>query len=72
MQYHVLEAKRETNGSCFAYEKGKKDSTKDAMGDFGKQKGDPSDGNKEIGALGKELAKKHVSNKSDFDYFKKN
>ena len=55
-----------------AYEKGKKDSTKNAMGEFGKQKGDSTNGNKEIGALGKELAQKHVSNKTDFDYFKKN
>lgn len=54
-----------------AYEKGKKDSTKNAMGEFGKQKGDSNNGNKEIGALGKELAQKHVSNKTDFDYFKK-
>ena len=54
-----------------AYEKGKKDSTKDAMGEFGRQKGDSNNGNKEIGALGKELAAKHVSNKVDFDYFKK-
>lgn len=55
-----------------AYEKGKKDSTKNAMGEFGRQKGSSENGNKEIGALGKELAKKHVSNKTDFDYFKKN
>lgn len=55
-----------------AYEKGKKDSTKNAMGEFGKQKGSSEDGNKEIGALGKALAQKHVSNKTDFDYFKKN
>ncbi len=55
-----------------AYEKGKKDSTKNAMGEFGKQKGSSENGNKEIGALGKELAKKHVSNRTDFDYFKKN
>lgn len=55
-----------------AYEKGKKDSTKNAMGEFGKQKGNSTNGNKEIGALGKELAQKHVSNKTDFDYFKKN
>lgn len=55
-----------------AYEKGKKDSTKNAMGEFGKQKGSSENGNKEIGALGKELAQKHVSNKTDFDYFKKN
>lgn len=54
-----------------AYEKGKKDSTKNAMGEFGKQKGSSENGNKEIGALGKELAQKHVSNKTDFDYFKK-
>lgn len=55
-----------------AYEKGKKDSTKNAMGEFGKQKGSSEGGNKEIGALGKALAQKHVSNKTDFDYFKKN
>ena len=55
-----------------AYEKGKKDSTKNAMGEFGRQKGSSESGNKEIGALGKALAQKHVSNKTDFDYFKKN
>lgn len=55
-----------------AYEKGKKDSTKNAMGEFGKQKGDSSTGSNEIGALGKTLAQKHSSNKTDFDYFKKN
>lgn len=54
-----------------AYEKGKKDSTKNAMGEFGKQKGSSSTGSNEIGALGKELAQKHGSNKPDFDYFKK-
>ena len=54
-----------------AYEKGKKDSTKDAMGEFGKQKGGSSKGGDEIGALGKELAQKHSSKKTDFDYFKK-
>lgn len=54
-----------------AYEKGKKDSTKDAMGNFGKQKGSSSTGSNEIGALGKELAQSHNSKKTDFDYFKK-
>lgn len=54
-----------------AYEKGKKDSTKDAMGNFGKQKGDSNTGSNEIGALGKQLAQSHGSKKTDFDYFKK-
>ena len=54
-----------------AYEKGKKDSTKDAMGEFGKQKGGSSKSGDEIGALGKELAQKHSPKKTDFDYFKK-
>lgn len=54
-----------------AYEKGKKDSTKDAMGNFGKQKGGSTDtDNQEIGKLGKELAQASVNNKK-FDYFKK-
>lgn len=55
-----------------AYEKGKKDSTKNAMGEFGRQKGSSDNNGKEIGALGKALAQKSVGNKSDFDYFKKN
>ena len=55
-----------------AYEKGKKDSTKNAMGEFGKQKGDSNQGSNEIGTLGKQLAQKHSSNKADFDYFKQN
>lgn len=53
-----------------AYEKGKKDSTKDAMGNFGKQQGGskPGSGESEIGKLGKELAQQSV-NKKKFDYF---
>lgn len=53
-----------------AYEKGKKDSTKDAMGNFGKQQGgsNPVSGEPEIGKLGKELAQQSV-NKKKFDYF---
>lgn len=53
-----------------AYEKGKKDSTKDAMGNFGKQQGGSksSSGESEIGKLGKELAQQSV-NKKKFNYF---
>ena len=53
-----------------AYEKGKKDSTKDAMGNFGKQQGgsNPGSGEPEIGKLGKELAQQSA-NKKKFDYF---
>ena len=53
-----------------AYEKGKKDSTKDAMGEFGKQRGSSGQGKDEIGALGKQLAQNSAKNVPDFDYFK--
>lgn len=53
-----------------AYDKGKKDSTKDAMGEFGKQKGGSNGafGEAEVGKLGKELAKMNANNKK-FNYF---
>lgn len=55
-----------------AYEKGKKDSTKNAMGEFGKQAGGSgNNGNQEIGKLGKELAQQSVNNKSKFNYFER-
>ena len=55
-----------------AYEKGKKDSTKDAMGNFGKQKGSSDNGQPEIGELGKKLAQQNGVNNKKFDYFNKN
>ncbi len=55
-----------------AYEKGKKDSTKDAMGNFGKQKGSSGSGQPEIGELGKKLAQQNSVNDKKFDYFNKN
>lgn len=53
-----------------AYEKGKKDSTKDAMGNFGKGNVKGENGGKEVEDLGKQLASLH-SNKDKFDYFAK-
>ena len=55
-----------------SYEKGKQDATKDAMGNFGKQKsqGTNSNGSKEIGDLGKRLAETKKGKKEQFDYFK--
>ena len=56
-----------------AYEKGKKDSTKDAMGNFGKQNGGSNTNNQEIGKLGKELAQLNsASANKKFDYFNQN
>lgn len=53
-----------------SYEKGKKDAQKDAMGDFGKNKGQGSSSKeKAIGELGKELASKNAKTEK-FDYFK--
>ena len=55
-----------------AYDKGKQDATKDAMGNFGKNKGQGGDGDgsgSEIGELGKRLAGT-VNKKAKFDYFK--
>ena len=54
-----------------AYEKGKDDATKDSMGNFGKGKGQQgSDGEDEIGSMGKKLAGLNKTNsKKDFDYF---
>lgn len=54
-----------------AYEKGKKDSTKNAMGEFGKQAGGSgNNGKQEIGDLGKQLAQQSVNNKK-FNYFER-
>ena len=55
-----------------SYEKGKQDATKDAMGNFGKQKGQSSDGKggNEIEDLGKRLAEKQNKNTETYDYFK--
>ena len=54
-----------------AYEKGKKDSVKNAMGNFGKQNGGSGKpGEQEIGKLGKELAQQNANTKK-FDYFNK-
>lgn len=55
-----------------AYDKGKKDSTRDALGGFGKQKGGSDSKEDEVGALGKELAQASSNNKVNFDYFKQN
>lgn len=54
-----------------AYEKGKQDATKDAMGNFGKGKGQSStDGDDEIGKIGKRLAGQNKKNtKKEFNYF---
>lgn len=55
-----------------AYEKGKQDATKDAMGDFGKQKGQSTGGNgsNAIEDLGKRLANAKKGAKETYDYFK--
>lgn len=53
-----------------AYDKGMKDADKNAMGDFGKNKGQGSNSKeKAIGELGKQLASQNVK-KEKFDYFK--
>lgn len=56
-----------------AYEKGKEDSLKDSMGNFGKShKSDGNDGgNDKIGALGAQLAKNNQT-KTTVDYFTRN
>ena len=57
-----------------AYEKGKKDATKDAMGEFGKGKFSGNGGTKkETESLGAKLAKSSpgVASKSNVDYFKR-
>lgn len=52
-----------------SYEKGKQDALKDEMGNFGKNKGQGSNsGEKVVGGLGKELAKKNAK-KEKFNYF---
>lgn len=54
-----------------AYEKGKQDAVKDAMGNFGKGKGKSgSDKKDEIGSIGKRLAEQNKPNGERFDYFK--
>jgi len=55
-----------------SYEKGKQDATKDAMGNFGKQKSQGSSGNGsgDIEDLGKQLANAKNKTKEEFDYFK--
>lgn len=54
-----------------SYEKGKKDATKDAMGEFGKSSGkSSSDSKDEIGSMGKRLAEQHKPKGEKFDYFK--
>lgn len=55
-----------------AYEKGKQDATKDAMGNFGQHKGQGTDGNgsSAIGDLGKQLASSKNKEKETYDYFK--
>lgn len=55
-----------------AYEKGKQDATKDAMGNFGQHKGQGTDGNgsNAIGDLGKQLANSKNKEKETYDYFK--
>lgn len=57
-----------------AYEKGKQDATKDAMGNFGKGAGQSDSGSSDdIGKLGSELANVHKNknNKKTYDYFNK-
>lgn len=56
-----------------AYEKGKKDATKDAMGDFGKGKFSGNGGGKEPESLGAKLAKNSQgpNQKNNVDYFKR-
>ena len=54
-----------------AYEKGKQDAVKDAMGKFGEGKGKSNtNGNDEIGSIGKRLAEQNKPNGEKFDYFK--
>lgn len=55
-----------------AYEKGKQDSTKEAMGNFGRTNpAQPSNnGAVEIGDLGKQIAQATASKRATYDYFK--
>lgn len=55
------------------YEKGKKDATKDAMGDFGKGKVSGNGGEKKVESLGAKLAKSSqgITPKNNVDYFKR-
>lgn len=53
-----------------AYEKGKQDSTKDALGSFGNNKTQTTNADKSIGDLGKRLASTKNKEKETYDYFK--
>lgn len=55
-----------------SYEKGKQDATKNAMGNFGKNKGQSGDGegSGEITDLAKRLAEAKKKNNETYDYFK--
>lgn len=55
-----------------SYEKGKQDATKNAMGDFGKHKGQGTDGkgSGEIDDLGKRLAEAKKGKTETYDFFK--
>lgn len=56
-----------------AYEKGKKDATRDAMGNFGKGQGESSSNSKKEESLGAKLGKLSANNstKESVDYFKR-
>ena len=56
-----------------AYEKGKKDATKDSMGDFGKSKssGSQDNGGKKKESIGAQLANRNKQNNQTYDYFKR-
>ena len=64
------------SSSIATYVKGKKDATKDSMGNMGKGKGHDSQNSGEptdrdrLGEFGKKLASLHATNKETFDYFK--
>lgn len=57
-----------------AYEKGKKDSTREAMGNFGKSQGEGNHGAKKDDEdnLGKRLAQHALPKREQVDYFKRN
>lgn len=54
-----------------AYEKGKKDATRDAMGKFGQGQGGNPSNKKEEDSLGKKLAQSSITAKPTVDYFKR-
>ena len=54
-----------------AYEKGKKDATRDAMGKFGQGQGGNPSNKKEEDSLGKKLAQSSVTAKPTVDYLKR-